>query len=410
MSKKGPSVVIVGGGIGGLTLALALHKVGIACHIYEAAPELKPLGVGINLLPHAVKELTNLDLLGDLLANGIETRDVSFYTSNGQLVYREDRGKYAGYSVPQVSIHRGALHSILLNKVVERLGQNAISLDKKCVSVSQRGSSASASFIDSNGRTYDVSADLVIGCDGVHSVIRRSLYPNDTAYHFHGTVQYRGTTRWTPFLSGRSMAYVGTPKTGKLVVYPIGQFDDGLQLTNWVLEVARDNCGERDWNRRANVSEFISLFEDWHFDWLDVPALLSAADSVYEYPLVDQAPLSAWTVGHITLLGDAAHPMLPRGSNGAAQAIIDATTLAGLLSASSSIPSALLQYDNLRVPATRKVVLTNRDRSPDAILGVVEERTGGAAFENIDHIISPDEMREWHASYKAIAGFSADRV
>lgn len=410
MSTNGPSVVIVGAGIGGLTLALALNKAGVSCRIYEAAAELKPLGVGINLLPHAVKELASLGLLEELLSNGIETRDVSFYTANGQLVYREDRGKYAGYSVPQVSIHRGVLHSILLRKVAERLGRDAISLDRKCVSVSQNASSATAYFTDSKGGTYETSADLVIGCDGVHSALRRTLYPNDTTYHFHGTVQYRGTTRWAPFLSGRSMAYVGTPKTGKLVVYPIGTFADGQRLTNWVLEVAKEDCGERDWNRRANISEFISLFEGWHFDWLDVSALLRAADSIYEYPLVDQEPLSGWTVGRVTLLGDAAHPMLPRGSNGAAQAIIDATTLADLLAKSTSVPSALQEYDNLRVPATRNVVLTNRSRSPDAILNVVEERTGGAAFESIDHVITPDEMREWHASYKAIAGFSADRI
>ncbi|HEV2570606.1 MAG TPA: flavin-dependent oxidoreductase [Beijerinckiaceae bacterium] len=412
MKSGDPSVVIVGGGIGGLSLALALHKAGVGCRVYEAAAEIKPLGVGLNLLPHAVTELDKLGLLDDLLARGIETSDVSFYTAHGQLVYKERRGRLAGYPVPQISMHRGDLHGVLLDAVRSRLDSNSVVLDRRCRSISQDSSSATACFVDASGEVSNASGDIVVGCDGVHSAVRRQLYPNDTAYRFHGTVQYRGVTRWKPFLSGRSMAYVGTPTTGKLVVYPIREAADpnGHQLLNWVVEVEKDDCGVRDWNRRASANDFVDLFADWSFDWLDVPAMIRAADAIYEYPVVDQDPILQWTTGRVSLLGDAAHPMLPRGSNGAAQAIIDANTLAGLFARGTDPVSVLKNYEAERLPATSRVVLVNRDRAPDAILGVVEARTGGRPFTSLDEVVSQSEIQEWQDAYKVVAGFSANQL
>jgi len=402
------SVIIVGGGIGGLSLALALFKAGVPCHVYEAAADIKPLGVGLNLLPHAVTELGKLGLLDQLLSLGVETRDVSLFTAHGQLVHREERGRHAGYQAPQISMHRGDLHMTLLQAVIDRLGEEAVHLGHRCVSADQDATSATAHFVTPDNRTVSARGSAVIGCDGIHSVIRKQMHPNEAGYRFHGTVQYRGVTVSQPFLTGRSMAYVGTPDTGKLVVYPIRENVDaqGRQLINWVVEVTREDCGVRDWNRRASYEDFIGLMAGWTFDWLDIPSMIRNASSIYEYPVVDQDPLPAWTDRRITLLGDAAHPMLPRGSNGAAQAIIDGNTLAQLLAGGADPVQALKTYEEKRLPATARIVLTNREQAPDAILGVVERRTNGQPFAKLDDVISQEEIARWQESYKAIAGFS----
>lgn len=401
-----PEVVIVGAGIGGLTFALALHQRGLKPRIYEAAPELKALGVGLNLLPHAVRELSQLGLEASLAAAGVATREYLFYTRAGQLVYSEPRGLDAGYPWPQISIHRGDLHAILLEAVLQRLGPQALSLNRKCVGVAQDEDRASARF----EAGPDARGDVLVACDGIHSAARIQMHPDGAALRYEGTTQYRGVTRWPPFHSGASMAYLGTNQHGKLVLYPIRDHidDQGRQLLNWVVEVKRpmEHLG-RDWTQRAQVDDFIAGFETCRFDWLDIPAVLRAADEIYEYPMVDQDPLPFWTQGRITLLGDAAHPMMPRGSNGAAQAIIDATTLAELLAASPDPRQALKRYEDQRLAATSGVVMANRGMSPDAILNVIEERTGGRRFDNIDDVISREELIDWQERYKALAEFAA---
>ena len=399
-------VVIIGAGIGGLTAALALHRQGFTPRIYEAAPALRPLGVGLNLLPHAVRELSDLGLEAKLTAAGIVTREYLFYTRSGQLVYSEPRGKDAGYGWPQISIHRGDLHAILLEAVLERLGPNAIFLDHKCVGVDQDESRAVARFESKP----DAHGTVLVACDGIHSAARSQMHPTGTALRHEGTTQYRGVTKWAPFQGGASMVYLGTNEHGKLVLYPIRNNVDGQgnQLLNWVIEVERLDAGlVRDWTRRAHVDDFIAGFEYCRFDWLDLPALLRAAEEIYEYPMVDQDPLPFWTQGRITLLGDAAHPMMPRGSNGAAQAIIDATALAKELAKSPDAGVALKRYEELRRPATSGIVMANRSISPDAILNVIEERTGGKSFERIEDVISREELVEWQERYKAVAGFAA---
>jgi 2-polyprenyl-6-methoxyphenol hydroxylase-like FAD-dependent oxidoreductase len=399
-------VVIAGAGIGGLTLALALHAQGLSPRIYEAASELRPLGVGLNLLPHAVRELSELGLEARLVAAGIATREYLFYTRAGQLVYSEPRGKDAGYGWPQVSIHRGDLHEILLEAVLERLGSDAVSLDHKCVGFTQDEGRAAARF----EAKPDAEGSVLVACDGIHSAVRAQMHPQGAALRYEGTTQYRGVTSWRPFHGGASMAYLGTNTHGKLVLYPIRNDIDGQgsQLLNWVIEVQRPaGSVVRDWTRKAHVDDFIDGFEYCKFEWLDIPALLRGAKEVYEYPMVDQDPLPFWTEGRVTLLGDAAHPMMPRGSNGAAQAIIDATTLAKLLSESADPRRALKAYEDQRLAATSSVVIANRGISPDAILNVIEARTGGKPFENIGDVISHAELVEWQERYKAVAGFAA---
>ncbi|MFM0620358.1 flavin-dependent oxidoreductase [Paraburkholderia nemoris] len=414
MNNRMEEVIIVGGGIGGLTLALALHKAGVQCRVFEAVPQLKPLGVGLNLLPHAMREMDSLGLKEALCAKGIFTREYSFYTNHGQLVDHEPRGQFAGLDWPQVSIHRGDLHMTLYDAVRERLGADAVVLGQRCTGFDQHADGVTVNFEDAvdGTRLPDVSGKVLIACDGVHSVVRKQFHPEEATPRYQGSTQWRGVTRWKPFQSGASMCYLGTFRTGKLITYPIrDKIDsDGHQLINWVIEFARPEEQQRDWNRVGRVEDFVHLFENCRFDWLDVPAMLRAADAVYEYPMVDQDPLSFWTRGRATLLGDAAHPMMPRGSNGAAQAIIDATTLADLLADSTDWPQALVEYERRRLKATSDVVLANREIAPDAILLVVDERTGGKPFNDIDEVISHEERKQWQLRYKQVTGFSADSL
>ena len=402
-------IVIIGAGIGGLTLALCLHEAGIPCRIFEAASQILPLGVGLNLLPHAMGQFHRLGLEPALLEKGIETREYQYFTRRGQLVQCQPRGRLAGHERPQISIHRADLHGVLLDAVRSRLGPDAIQLGYRCVDVEQGGQRAIASFADEASRALpQARGRAVIACDGVHSVARAKYHP-EAQIRYEGTTQYRGTTRWAPFLSGASMIYLGTIATGKLVMYPIRDQIDaaGRQLINWVVEIVRPvEHLHRDWNSKSEVGEFIASFENAHFPWLDVTAVLRAADAVLEYPMVDQDPLTSWTAGRVTLLGDAAHPMMPRGSNGSAQAILDATALTECLRREETVEAALASYEAQRLRATADVVLANRSMAPDAILEVVEQRTGGAPFDDISDVIAPAELDDWQVRYQRIAGFA----
>lgn len=401
-------VAILGAGIGGLTLALSLHQAGIPCKVYEAVQELKPLGVGVNLLPHAVRELSELGLLSALDAVSVRTKEAVFFTEHGQLVFNEPAGAAAGYDWPQFSIHRGDLQTVLLAAVQERLGQDSVVCDHRCVDVAQDANGVTVSFVDAAGRPREnIQAALAIACDGIHSVVRKKFYPNEGPPRYSGVNMWRGVTRWQPILSGASMIRAGWLSIGKMVIYPIRNAIDeqGRQLVNWVAELESEQPAQRDWSRAGRLEDFLPVFENWKFDWLDVPALIRAADSILEYPMVDQDPLPRWTHGRITLLGDAAHPMVPRGSNGAGQAIIDARCLAGWLKREGVSPQALESYDNERVPATTNVVLTNRKTPPDAILREVYERSGGKRFDNLEEIVSRSELQSISDRYKRVAGY-----
>ena len=328
-------IAIVGGGIGGLSLALALHQRGLACDIYETVSEVREIGVGITLLPHAMRELAALGLQAPLEAVGIENLESVFFNRYGQFIYREPRGRHAGYEMPEIGIHRGRLHRILYDTARDRLGAERIHLDHRCVRVSQDEGSALLHFEDSGGAPLPpIQADAVIACDGVNSALRRQFYPGE-ALAFAGINTWRGVTVHAPILSGKSYLRIGSIETGKMVIYPIVDNVDGQgrQLVNWVAEIQRPGAAMNDWNRAGVPADFIDIFREWRFDWLDVPALINGAQHVFEYPMVDRDPVERWTFGRVTLLGDAAHPMYPRGSNGSAQAILDAHALAGFLSA-----------------------------------------------------------------------------
>src|SRR5579871_931805 len=400
-------ILIVGGGIGGLTLGLSLHAAKIKCTIFESVPELRAIGVGINLLPHATKELAALGLEADLARVAIQTKDASFFNRFGQLIYQEPLGRAAGYDHPQFSIHRGDLQMVLLDAFRSRVGESSILTDHHCTRVEQDDAGVTLHF--SNGQS--VRGRAAIACDGINSVIRKQLFPNEGEPRYSGVNMWRGVTRWKPILSGASLTRAGWLSHGKMVIYPIREAgSDGLQLINWVAEIETPNYRRRDWNRAGSIDDFIGAFADWHFDWLDVPALIRAADSVLEFPMVDQDPLPRWSFGRVTLLGDAAHPMVPRGSNGAGQSILDRKSLASALAEHADPVAALSAYESERLEATTRVVLTNRSNPPDAILREVFQRTHDRPLGRIEDVISRDELVALSEGYKRIAGYSKDAL
>ena len=402
-------VIIVGGGIGGLTLALCLHANGISCRVYELATQIRALGVGINILPHASRELARLGLEGELTAASVLTREAVFFNRFGQLIFREALGREAGYTDPQYSIHRGELQRILFDAVRQRIGAERIFTGWTCTGVEQHAQGAAARFSDTatGAERPPQTADVVVACDGLHSVVRRQLHPAEGPPRYSGVNMWRGVSVSTPILTGASMIRAGWLATGKMVIYPIRERVDGQghQLGNWVAELETPRHRQRDWTRPGAIGDFIGAFEHWRFDWLDVPALIRRAATILEFPMVDQDPLPWWTQGRVTLLGDAAHPMYPRGSNGAGQAILDARHLSDALAAHGDPSAALAAYEASRLPATAQIVRMNRSNPPDAILREVYERTGDRPFARIEDVIGHDELVAISDRYKRVAGF-----
>jgi len=401
-------VAILGGGIAGLGLALGLHERGIDCEVYESVPEVKEMGVGITLLPHATKELAALGLLPQLEAVAIENLESVFYNRYGQYIYKELRGRHDGYATPELGIHRGKLHRILFEEVLKRLGSDHVHTGHRCIRVDQTAQQASATFELTNGETRQVHADVAVACDGVNSTVRKQFFPDDKVC-FAGINTWRGVTVHKPILTGKSYMRVGSIETGKMVIYPIVDNVDGQgnQLINWMAEIQRADTKMNDWNKPGNPNDCIDIFKDWKFPWLDVPNLILSAERVFEYPMVDKDALPQWSFGRITLMGDAAHPMYPRGSNGSAQGLIDARTLADLLSKTTDVVAALQQYQDLRLPTTAKIVQTNRTVPPDAIIMKADALSGGQPFGHIDDLISQAELRQISDNYKQVAGFAA---
>jgi 5-methylphenazine-1-carboxylate 1-monooxygenase len=406
-------IIIVGGGIGGLTLGLALHAAGIPCRIFESAPEFRAVGVGINLLPHATKEFAALGLEADLARLAIATGDATFFNRFGQLIYQEPLGRAAGYDHPQLSIHRADLQMALLEAFRARAGAERILTNHHCIGIEQDDAGVSVHFSAGPGSAVrtTVRGRAAIACDGINSVVRKQFFPDEGEPRYSGVNMWRGVTRWKPVLSGASLTRAGWLSHGKMVIYPIRAAGaDGLQLINWVAEIETPLYRKRDWNRLGAIDDFIGAFADWHFDWLDVPAFIRAADTVMEFPMVDQDPLPRWSFGRVTLLGDAAHPMVPRGSNGAGQAILDTRALTTALLENGDPVSAFAAYEKQRLDATARIVLTNRTNPPDAILREVFERTHDRPFASIDDVISRDELVALSDGYKKIAGYSREAL
>jgi 2-polyprenyl-6-methoxyphenol hydroxylase-like FAD-dependent oxidoreductase len=405
--------LIIGGGIGGLTAALSLHAAGISCRVFEAVPEIQPLGVGINVLPHAVRELTELGLEARLAATAIPTAELVYANRHGQQIWQEPRGKAAGYLWPQFSIHRGALQMALLEEAIARLGAVEILTDHRLASFDQTADGVTARFHRSDGSVIAAEGDLLIAADGIHSTVRRQFYPDEGEPIWNGNVLWRATTLAKPYLTGRTMVMAGH-QAQKFVCYPISRQAEelGEALINWIAEIRftdRQTWRREDWNRRADVADFLPAFEDWDFGWLKVPDIIRGAGEVFEYPMVDRDPVDAWSFGRVTLLGDAAHPMYPIGSNGASQAILDARRLAWYLVKEPSIEAALQAYDTERRPATAKIVLANRQNGPEQAMEMVHERAPDG-FDDLSAIVSKEELAATADHYKALAGFDKDTL
>jgi 5-methylphenazine-1-carboxylate 1-monooxygenase len=406
-------IIIVGGGIGGLTLGLSLHAAGIPCRIFESAAEIRAVGVGINLLPHATRELAALGLEADLARVAIATRDATFFNRFGQLIYQEPLGRLAGYDHPQFSIHRGDLQMVLLEAFQRRAGADRIVTNRHCIGLEQDEAGVSLHFSAGpvGAKADTIRGRAAVACDGINSAIRKQFFPDEGEPRYSGVNMWRGVTRWRPILSGASLIRAGWLSHGKMVIYPIRETGSaGLQLVNWVAEIETPVYRKRDWNREGRIDDFIGAFADWHFDWLDVPAFIRAADHVLEFPMVDQDPLPRWSFDRVTLLGDAAHPMVPRGSNGAGQAILDTRALTSALLGHIDPVAAFAAYEKQRLEATTRIVLTNRTNPPDAILREVFQRTNDRPFSSIDEVISREELIALSDGYKKIAGYSKDAL
>lgn len=407
------TVLIAGGGIGGLTLALSLHQIGIPCRVFESVSALKPLGVGINVLPHAVRELLELGLHDKLDTAGVRTRELAYFSKAGKPIWSEPRGMEAGYKWPQFSIHRGTLQQILLDTAIERLGADNVLTSHHITDWTENDDGIRASFIDrSTGRPAgSYEGTLLIAADGIHSAIRQKLYPQEGAPIWNGRILWRGVTRAKPFLTGRTMIMAGH-EILKFVCYPISNTPDadGLYDVNWIAERHMPPSYEwrrEDYNRTARLDEFLPWFENWTFDWLDVPRLIRDCPHAYEYPLVDRDPVDRWSFGRITLMGDAAHPMYPIGSNGASQAILDARVLTREILAQGEVPAALAAYEAERRPATTDLVMLNRKNGPEQVMQIVEERAPNG-YGIVTEVLSQQELEDIAANYKRVAGFQVE--
>jgi 2-polyprenyl-6-methoxyphenol hydroxylase-like FAD-dependent oxidoreductase len=410
-------VLIVGGGIGGLAAALSLHAAGIQSTVFEQVAKPRELGVGINTLPHAIKELAALGLLPALDRAGIRTRELIYANRFGQIVWREPRGTDAGLDTPQFSIHRGKLHTVLLDAVRERLGDKAIKTGCRLVSFAERDDRVEARFEHRDGgETIVADGDALVGADGIHSATRAVFYPNEGAPVWNGTMLWRGAADWPVHVDGRTMVIAGG-MSAKFVFYPI-HYDPAApsrRLTNWaVMARVSDASGapprREDWNRPGEWNEVEPFMRDrFRLDFVDPLALIRASGTFYEYPLCDRDPLPRWSFGRATLLGDAAHPMYPVGSNGASQAVLDARALARYLASGAPVAEALAAYDAERRPMTAEIVLNNRKGGPERVIDVLEERAPNG-FSDVDAIASHAEREAIVRGYASMAGFAREQV
>jgi 2-polyprenyl-6-methoxyphenol hydroxylase-like FAD-dependent oxidoreductase len=395
------NIAIIGGGIAGLTSALSLAAAGFRPTVYEAVTELRPLGVGINLLPHAVRELAELGLLERLRLRGVEIEGLDYHMVDGRPVWHEPRGLPAGYRWPQIAIHRGDLQLFLRDEVAAALGADAIRTGHALQRFGQDDEGVSLDFSNREA----VRADIVIGADGIHSAVRRQLYPGEGRPKWNGVSLFRSTTRIPAGSFGPTMLWAGHSEQ-KFIAYPIVRGADGITL-NWVCDLRTGQAGDEpfeDWNRTAGRDMLLARYGDWAWDGVDIPAILSASGDVFEFPMVDRDPLPRWSFGRVTLAGDAAHPMYPIGSNGATQGMIDARVLAYHIGTAPDPVTALQRYQDARLEPTSRIVLGNRAQGPDKVLELARQRAGDPAVD-LDAAVPMTERAEIAAGYKRLAGF-----
>ncbi len=405
-------VLIAGGGIAGLTLGLTLHQIGVPFTVFESAREMKPLGVGINLQPNAVRELFDLGITADDLDKvGLPAKEWALVGLNGREVYSEPRGLGAGYNWPQYAVHRGQLHMLLYETLIARAGADAVQLGAKVTSYAQDGSGVTARIVSTAGEREE-RGRILIAADGIHSAIRAQMYPDQPPIHWGGAVMWRGTVRAKPLRTDSSFVGLGTHRH-RMVIYPISAPDaDGMSLINWIAEVTMDDAGgwqQDGWFKPVEIDEFIHHFKDFRYDWLDVPAMLRGADCAYVNPMIDRDPVPSWVDGAVALMGDAAHAMYPTGSNGASQAIVDARVIGAKMVEHGVTEAALAAYDAQLCGPVSELVLRNRGAGPFGLLNLLDERCGGI-FDDIEDVIPAAERTDFMAKYKAAAGFAIETL
>lgn len=404
-------ILIAGGGIVGLTLALTAHRLGLPVRLFEQAETPAPLGVGINVQPSAVREMIEMGLGEALDAIALRTREVAYFSKRGHQIWTEPRGTWAGYHWPQYSVHRGAFLMMLYAAARRELPAGAMQTGWRATGYTQDAGGATLHLQHRDGTRRSESGALLIACDGIHSAIRAQMHPQDGAPVWGGAVLWRATSVAKPFLSGATMAMAGH-EWQKFVTYPITRPnpETGEAVINWIAELKYDPdraWNKEDYNRAGKLEDFLPAFEDWVFDWLDVPALIRSAPQVFEFPMVDRNPLPHWTDGRVTLAGDAAHAMYPIGSNGASQGILDARFLGRCLRDEGVNPDALHRYEAERRPVTTRIVLANRSNGPDQVMELVEQRCGGV-FDDVRDILTEDELQETARAYKRLVGLDID--
>jgi 2-polyprenyl-6-methoxyphenol hydroxylase-like FAD-dependent oxidoreductase len=407
-------VLIAGGGIGGLALALTLHQIGVPCRVFEAVSRIGPLGVGINVQPNAVRELFDLGFDEAALdAIGVPTREWALVGRNGSEIYAEPRGRLAGYRWPQYSVHRGQLQMMLLRAVQQRLGEAAVLTGHRVTGYRQAADGVTALVETRAGERLEFDGALLVAADGLHSAVRAQMHPQQPPIHWGGALLWRGVTPGVPVRSGASFVGLGTARH-RVVTYPISRPDPatGLATINWIAEITvdhREGWTRGDWNRRVAVEDIVGHFEGWDYGWIDVPAMLRGAAEIFEYPMIDRDPVPTWVDGRVALLGDAAHVMYPTGSNGATQAIVDARVLGACLVGHGLGPQALQAYDARLCAPVSALVLRNRGAGPFGLLNLVDERCGGV-FDDIDTVIPPAEREAFMAAYKKAAGLAIEAL
>ena len=402
-------ILIAGAGIGGLTLALSLHERGIPCIVLEQADEVRPLGVGINTLPHAIAELAALGLLPALDTVGIRTRELIYLNRFGQEVWRELRGMFAGHAMPQFSIHRGRLQGVIHAAVRDRLPEGNLRTGHRLTGFDQDADGVTAHFADRSGnRIASLRGRALIAADGIHSAVRKILHPDDPGIRWQGIMRWRGAVEAEPYLDGETMVIAGD-MAEKLVLYPIAPAGGRRRLTNWVICLRQGDGSapppaREDWSRVGTLDAILPAARRFSLPFIDLEALVRSTAEFYEYPMCDRDPLPWWTQGRVTLLGDAAHPMYPVGSNGASQAILDARCLAALLSAHRPA-EALAAYDAERRPKTAEIVRLNRLGGPERMVDEVSARAPNG-FKRLEDVISREELQAIGQGYAATAGFA----
>ncbi len=407
------TVLIAGGGIAGLTMALTCHQIGVSAIVLESVRSMAPLGVGINLQPNAIRELIDLGLESELDATGIEAKEWALVGRNGNDIWAEPRGRLAGYNWPQYSVHRGELQMMLHRTVQERMGPNAVLAGHRVIGYRSTPDGVIVQVDTRDGNEIEITGSLLLAADGLHSAVRAQMHPAQPEPHWGGAVLWRGATLGPPIRTGASFTLVGSLEQ-RFVHYPLSAVDPatGLQMQNWIAELAFDpsqGWAQSDWNRQVDIDTFLPAFEDWKFDWLDIPALVRGAPAVWEFPMVDRDPVDHWVDERSCLIGDAAHVMYPVGSNGASQAIVDARVMGAQFVEHGVGPDALQGFQAALIEPISALVLRNRGNGPVGILGVIDERCGGV-FDDINDVIPRSEVEEFMANYKAAAGFAVEAL